>query len=136
MTPEEIAISILAELILTKRTLRPDHIAPSDADLDVITALADPPANRTDLKKALVTIVETKGSTPRKAGANMIVYEDGTVFGTIGGGCAEAGLIQTARAVIRSGSYQFCKVDMTGEVAEEEGMVCGGWMMVVIEALS
>ena len=135
VTPEEIAISSLAELILTKRTLRPDHIAPSDADLNVITALADPPANRTDLKKALVTIVETKGSTPRKAGANMIVYEDGTVFGTIGGGCAEAGLIQTARAVIRSGSYQFCKVDMTGEVAEEEGMVCGGWMMVVIEAL-
>ena len=85
VTPEEIAISILAELILTKRTLRPDHIAPSDADLDVIAALADPPANRTDLKKALATIVETKGSTPRKAGANMIVYEDGTVFGTIGG---------------------------------------------------
>ena len=77
VTPEEIAISILAELILTKRTLRPDHIAPSDADLDVIAALADPPANRTDLKKALATIVETKGSTPRKAGANMIVYEDG-----------------------------------------------------------
>ena len=119
VTPEEIAISILAELILTKRTLRPDHIAPSDADLDVITALADPPANRTDLKKALVTIVETKGSTPRKAGANMIVYEDGTVFGTIGGGCAEAGLVQTAREVMRSGSYQFCKVDMTGEVAAD-----------------
>ena len=135
VTPEEIAISILAELILTKRTLRPDHMAPSDADLDVIAALAAPPVNRADLKKALVTIVETKGSTPRKAGANMIVYEDGTVFGTIGGGCAEAGLIQTARAVIRSGSYQFCKVDMTGEVAEEEGMVCGGWMTVVIEAL-
>lgn len=36
VTPEEIAISILAEPILTKRTLRPDHIAPSDADLDVI----------------------------------------------------------------------------------------------------
>ena len=57
------------------------------------------------------------------------------MFVTIGGGCAEAGLIQTARAVIQSGSYQFCKVDMTGEVAEEEGMVCGGWMTVVIEAL-
>lgn len=136
VTPEEIAISILAELILTKRTLRPDHMAPSDADLDVIAALAAPPVNRADLKKALVTIVETKGSTPRKAGANMIVYEDGTVFGTIGGGCAEAGLIQTAREVIRNGNYRFCKVDMTGEVAEEEGMVCGGWMTVVIEALS
>ena len=132
VTPEEIAISILAELILTKRTLRPDHIAPSDADLDVIAALADPPANRTDLKKALVTIVETKGPTPRKAGANMIVYEDGTVFGTIGGGCAEAGLVQTAREVMRSGSYQFCKVDMTGEVAAEEGVVCGGWMMMAL----
>ena len=136
VTPEEIAISILAELILTKRTLLPDHIAPSDVDLDVIAALAEPPANRADLKKALVTIVETKGSTPRKAGANMIVYGDGTVFGTIGGGCAEAGLIQTARDVIRNGDYRFCKVDMTGEVAEEEGMVCGGWMTVVIEALS
>lgn len=76
--------------------------------------------------------METKGSTPRKAGANMIVYEDGTVFGTIGGGCAEAGMVQTAREVIRSGSYQFCKVDMTGEVAAEEGMVCGGWMMMAL----
>ena len=57
------------------------------------------------------------------------------MFGTVGGGCAEAGLVQSARGERRSCSYQLCKVDMTGEVAGEEGMVCGGWMMVVIEAL-
>ena len=137
MTPEEIAISILAELILTKRTLRPDHIAPSDADLDVIAALADPPANRTDLKKALVTIVETKGSTPRKAGANMIVYEDGTVFGTIGGGCMEAEVLRKARVMMHENNTGLKTeyVDMTGDDAEEEGMVCGGTIEVLLEPL-
>lgn len=90
VTPEEIAVSILSELILVKRTLRPNPPYPSDVDLNVILELANPPKERADQKKALVTIIETKGSTPRKAGANMIVYEDGSVYGTIGGGCAEA----------------------------------------------
>ena len=71
--------------------------------------------------------------TPRKAGAKMIVYETGMIQGTIGGGCAEANLMQHAREVIRGGAYQIRHVDMTGKVAEEEGMVCGGIMQVLIE---
>ena len=45
---------------------------------------------------ALVTIIETKGSTPRKAGSQMLVLPDGAVQGTIGGGCAEAEAKQQA----------------------------------------
>ena len=73
-----------------------------------------------------------RGGVWNADGSYWLYKEDGTVFGTIGGGCAEAGLVQTAREVMRSGSYQFCKVDMTGEVAAEEGMVCGGWMMMAL----
>ncbi|MEI3168148.1 MAG: XdhC family protein [Lachnospiraceae bacterium] len=51
----------------------------------------------------------------------MIVYETGMIQGAIGGGCAEANLMQHAREVIRDGGYQIRHVDMTGRVAEEEG---------------
>ncbi|MFQ7054571.1 MAG: XdhC family protein [Clostridium fessum] len=92
VTPEEIAISILAELILTKRTLRPDHIAPSDADLDVIAALADPPANRTDLKARSPS---WKPGQPRRRSKydRMRTEPVGTIKG------AEAGLVQIVREV-------------------------------------
>ena len=63
----------------------------------------------------------------------MIVYETGLIQGTIGGGCAEANLMQHAREVIRDGGYQIRHVDMTGRVAEEEGMVCGGVIEVLLE---
>ena len=63
----------------------------------------------------------------------MIVYEDGTIEGTIGGGCAEAGISQMARQIIQKGVYLIQHIDMTGAVAEDEGMVCGGVMKVLIE---
>lgn len=138
VTPEEIAIAILAEVILTKRRPAADsgvRVLQSDIDMDVIAELAQVPEKMRDLRRAAVTIMETKGSTPRKAGAKMIVYENGMVSGTIGGGCAEANLMQHARQVIRDGGYKVCHVDMTGTVAEDEGMVCGGTMQVLIETL-
>ncbi|MDO5408122.1 MAG: XdhC family protein [Eubacteriales bacterium] len=137
VTPEEIAIAILAEVIMVKRKPAESgsvRVLQSDIDMAVIAELAQVPEKMRDLKRAVVTIMETKGSTPRKSGAKMIVYENGMVAGTIGGGCAEAGLMQHARQVIRDGGYKICHVDMTGTVAEDEGMVCGGIMQVLIEA--
>lgn len=134
VSPEEIAIAILAEIIQVKRMEhRVGKAMPSDVDMRVIERLAYPDEKRLNQGKSIVTIILTKGSTPRKPGAKMIVYEDGTIEGTIGGGCAEAGISQIARQIIQKGGYLIQHIDMTGEVAEEEGMVCGGIMKVLIE---
>ncbi len=82
---------------------------------------------------AMVTIVETTGSTPRKAGAKMLVDEDGRVTGTVGGGCVEADLYGFAREVIRTGRVQVREVDLSARTADENDMLCGGRIRVVIE---
>lgn len=132
VTPEEIAVSILSELIAYKRL--PEHSTvdrygnSSDLELDMIEYLAtnhDP--------KAVVTVIQTKGSTPRGAGAKMAVSPTGGVTGSIGGGCSEGAVIRDAIDIIGTGTYQVAEIDMTGDVAESEGMVCGGVMYVLIE---
>lgn len=131
ITPEEIAISIMAELISHKRLGRAEKKTKnrSDVDYDVMEVLA----NEVDVPKAILTIIQSKGSVPRGAGAKMIVYEDGRILGSIGGGCSEAAVLTTARRLIGSKTYQVVDVDLTGDAAEEEGMVCGGIMTVLIE---
>ncbi|MCI5595853.1 MAG: XdhC family protein [Lachnospiraceae bacterium] len=135
VTPEEIAISILAEIIETKRKPKEGQMRTlqSDIDMRVMEKLARVPEPFSGMGKAIVTILSTKGSVPRKAGAKMIVYENGMIDGTIGGGCAESAIMQEARGIIGTGGYLIRQVDMTGTVAEEEGMVCGGTMKVLIE---
>jgi xanthine dehydrogenase accessory factor len=125
--PEEIAISILAELISYRRKSN-QNIVNSDLDLNVVEYLAEltEPA-------AIVTVMNTKGSTPRGAGAKMVVNPYGMVYGSIGGGCAEKDVINQAIRIIGSGEYQLVNVDLTGDVAESEGMVCGGVMDILIE---
>lgn len=131
ITPEEIAISIMAELIAHKRIGKAEKKTTnrSDVDYDVMRVLA----NEVDVPKAILTIISSKGSVPRGAGAKMIVYADGRILGSIGGGCSEAAVLGTARRLIGSKSYQVVDVDLTGDAAEEEGMVCGGIMTVLIE---
>ena len=84
---------------------------------------------------ALVTIIGTKGSTPRKAGTKMIVYADGRVSGTIGGGCAEAEVRLKALQVLDARQSVTHQVSMLGEAAADEGMACGGTMDVFIQVL-
>lgn len=84
---------------------------------------------------ALVTVVATEGSTPQKAGAKMVVYADGRLVGTIGGGCVEAEMARRARAVIDSRRSELAGYDLTPEQAGEDGLVCGGRMQVFIEAI-
>ena len=132
ITPAEIAVSILSEVIAYKR--KPEHGAPgrccadSDLELSTLEYLAenhDP--------KAIVTVIETKGSTPRGTGAKMAVSPLGKVTGSIGGGCSEAAVIHDAVRIIGSGRYKLVDIDLTGEVAESDGMVCGGTMRVLVE---
>ena len=138
VTPEEIAISILAEIISVKRigklAVKNEPIKVSNScelNKDVLEALA----KSQNEKMSLVTVISTKGSTPRKAGSKMIVYDSGKIIGTIGGGCAEAKIIKDAALMAGSKNLKIETIDMTGEIAEEEGMVCGGKMTVLIEAI-
>ncbi len=86
-------------------------------------------------RAALATVVVRKGSTPRRAAAKMLIYEDGRRSGTIGGGCAEAEVCREALAAIRSGKPQMLKFDLTGDDAEDGGMICGGSMEVYVEPI-
>jgi len=84
---------------------------------------------------ALVTVVATEGSTPQKAGARMLVYADGGIVGTIGGGCLEAEMTWRARDAIERGTVRLVSYDLTPEQAGEDGLVCGGRMQVFIEPI-
>jgi len=136
VTPEEIAISIIAQVISCKRLAAASNgqipqgkLNWPEYDRQALTELG----KVNDEAKAIVTVISTKGSTPRKAGAKMLVWPDGRTMGSIGGGCSEGAVIRTALDVIRDGGYKLQTVDMTGDIAEDEGMVCGGIMQVLIE---
>ena len=82
---------------------------------------------------ALVTVVSTRGSTPQKAGARMLVHADGRLVGTIGGGCLEAEMTRRSRQAIDDRRVQLASYDLTPHEAGEDGLVCGGTMQVFIE---
>lgn len=84
---------------------------------------------------ALITITSALGSTPRKPGAKMLVFLDGTTIGTIGGGCGEAEARREAFNVIAAHCSKIYYLNMTADIAQEEGMVCGGIMELFIEYL-
>ncbi|MGI9626623.1 MAG: XdhC family protein [Longimicrobiales bacterium] len=97
-------------------------------DLDLLKALADD-----ETPAVLATVVSTKGSTPRKAGAKMIVRPGGTVEGTIGGGCGEGQVIEAAQALFEGAGPSIVQVDLTDEILSWSPAVCGGIMNVFIE---
>ncbi|WP_127147531.1 XdhC family protein [Veillonella sp. VA139] len=83
---------------------------------------------------AVTTILNTHGSTPRKAGTTMIVHPDGSIFGTIGGGRAENEIrLSAIDALEKKERFRRIYVDLNDDVAIKEGMVCGGNMDVLIE---
>ncbi|RMF94585.1 MAG: xanthine dehydrogenase accessory protein XdhC [Candidatus Schekmanbacteria bacterium] len=85
---------------------------------------------------ALITVIETKGSTPREEGAKMIVVEDGTIRGTIGGGCVEGQVYEEAKEIIRKGGLKILEFDLLDDELDGEGQMCGGKMKVLIESLA
>ncbi len=134
VTPEEIAVSIVAQLICFRRlgSDQPERhrqvVNRSDFDQEVLDELA-----REDRgPMAMATILSSQGSVPRGAGAKMLITPWGTTVGSIGGGCAEAGVIREALDLIGTGGWKIYQLDLTGS-AEDEGMVCGGIMEVLLE---
>src|SRR3990170_88649 len=85
----------------------------------------------------LATVVETLGSTYRKAGARMLITEDGEFHGIIGGGCFEGDLLERARRVFADGNPDLVFYDM--RAPEDElwglGMGCNGAVRLLLERL-
>jgi xanthine dehydrogenase accessory factor len=138
VTPAEISVAILAEIIQVKRAgfdikgARAAAAHGSEINLSCDIEIAEWLARHGDEADALLTILTTKGPVPRETGAKMAISYEGKTAGTIGGGCAESDVMQDARAVIREGGWMAKAVDMT-DSAEDDGMVCGGTMTVIIE---
>ena len=84
---------------------------------------------------ALVTIVSSNGSTPQRVGAKMLVFADGRIVGTVGGGCYENDAIGKARQILTTRKAVTVKYDLNDDFAEETGLVCGGQMEVFIEPI-
>ena len=84
----------------------------------------------------MVTVLRTHGSTPRKAGSQMLVRENGEIVGTIGGGLAEHQAMRLALSAFRTRLSTVHQVTMNASVAESDGMACGGEMEFFIQYIS
>lgn len=100
---------------------------------EVFSAVAD--ALEQGESAALVTIVSTLGSTPQRVGAKMLVFADGRIVGTIGGGCYENDAFWKAREAISNRRPQLVHYELTDDFAQETGLICGGQMDVYIEPI-
>ena len=82
------------------------------------------------------TVVRTKGSTPQKAGAMLLVREDGTGLGTLGGGCVEGDIWFAAKEMLRrNAGPEFIDYYLNEVIAARDGLVCGGTMYFYLEPL-
>jgi len=84
---------------------------------------------------ALATVIGATGSTPGKEAAKMLVRDDGTTFGTIGGGCTEADVWALAREAIDLDQPLRRAFKLTPKTAAEDGLACGGTVEIFIEPL-
>ncbi|MEC8890890.1 MAG: XdhC family protein [Chloroflexota bacterium] len=82
----------------------------------------------------VATVIRTKGSTPQKPGAKLLVRQDGTGAGTLGGGCVEGDIWFAAKQLMREcGEAEYREYELNEELAAEDGLVCGGTMYFLID---
>ena len=126
-TPEEIAVAIMAEVIQVKNVKKRNFGISKDIMKILLSDDREP--------VVLATIVTRMGSAPREVGTKMIIRSDGSIVGTLGGGCAESDVVLKARQMLMDEEpTQLYRVDMTeNDDAENDGMVCGGIIDVMLE---
>jgi xanthine dehydrogenase accessory factor len=88
---------------------------------------------RSGQKAALATIVSARGSIPAYESAKLLVREDGSMLGTIGGGCVEAEVWNAAREVIEAEKPRKMSFNLAGDALYDNGLICGGQLDVLIE---
>lgn len=87
------------------------------------------------LKIARVFIIQAKSSSPRNAGTEMLVTEEGETFGTIGGGSDEKKAVEYAQQLIEKNRSDKLKLTLTRKEAAEIGWVCGGQIDIFIQVI-
>lgn len=103
-------------------------------DLEIFKKISE--LKQQNIAVCLATIIETTGSTPREAGAKMIICVDGTTFGTVGGGCGEDQVRSAAlRSTLVTRQPEIVEIDLTDDLGTKGGDVCGGRLRVFIEPL-
>ena len=128
-TPEEIAVSVCAELIQVMQEYQTAD-GFSDEMLDKLCDTGGPGC-------VLATIIKKNGPAPRKPGTKMLICEDGRCIGTIGGGCSEAEIVRLARLMIHQHHPKLVRhiVDLSEMADDGEGMACGGTIEVLLEVI-
>ena len=84
-------------------------------------------------KCAIATIVQVKGSIPSFESAKLLVREDGSMIGTIGGGCVEAEVWNAAREVMETEKPKHMSFNLGQDAAYDNGLICGGQLDVFVE---
>jgi len=84
---------------------------------------------------AVATIVNVRGSIPSFKTAKMLVRDDGSILGTIGGGCVEAEVWQAAREVMESERPRTLTFDLNNDPKYDTGLICGGTLEVFVEPI-
>lgn len=88
---------------------------------------------RAGKRVAVISIVNTVGSTPRKTGAKMLVSDGMDLYGTVGGGCVEADVIFAARDALKTLRPRLVEVDIKKKNPDEIDMLCGGEITFYVE---
>jgi xanthine dehydrogenase accessory factor len=86
-------------------------------------------------KCALATIVQVRGSIPGFQSSKLLVREDGSMLGTIGGGCVEAEVWNAAREVMETGKPRNMSFSLGQDAAYDNGLICGGQLDVFVECI-
>ncbi len=90
---------------------------------------------RTGKRGALATIVHTNGSIPSYESSRMLVREDGSIAGTIGGGCVEADVWAAAKEVMRQEAPRKMIFNLNHEASYDNGLICGGTLEIFVEPI-
>ena len=86
-------------------------------------------------RAALATIVHTNGSIPSYESSRMLIREDGSIAGTIGGGCVEAEVWAAAKEVIRAEAPRKMVFNLNNDASYDNGLICGGTLEVFVEPI-
>lgn len=90
---------------------------------------------RAGQRGALATIVHTNGSIPSYESSRMLVREDGSLVGTIGGGCVEAEVWAAAKEVMQKESPRKMVFNLNNEASYDNGLICGGTVEIFVEPI-
>lgn len=90
---------------------------------------------RTGKPACYTALVETRGSTPQKSGAAMLVFPDGSQVGTLGGGCVEAEVKRRALQLLDAGDADLLTFQLDSDYGWDDGLICGGRMKMLVDPL-